>query len=74
MYSSSTSPSSQCNTTSTIAAISSSVEDAMEMAMEVAADDDQPFPAPYREKDWWGHAMDQLKKEKQPCGVAKVVS
>ncbi|KAL7522239.1 hypothetical protein ACHAWX_006939 [Stephanocyclus meneghinianus] len=45
-----------------------------EMAMEVAADDDQPFPAPYREKDWWGHAMEHLKKEKQPCGVAKVVS
>jgi hypothetical protein len=26
-----------------------------EMAMEVAADDDQPFPAPYpNTKDWWG--------------------
>lgn len=25
-----------------------------EMAMEVAADDDQPFPAPYpKKKDWW---------------------
>jgi hypothetical protein len=25
-----------------------------EMAMEVAADDDQPFPAPYpKAKDWW---------------------
>mmetsp|Transcript_24106 Transcript_24106/g.52026 ORF Transcript_24106/g.52026 Transcript_24106/m.52026 type:complete len:468 (+) Transcript_24106:39-1442(+) len=24
-----------------------------EMAMEVAADDDQPFPAPYPKKDWW---------------------
>jgi hypothetical protein len=25
-----------------------------EMAMEVAADDDQPFPAPYpKSKDWW---------------------
>jgi hypothetical protein len=25
-----------------------------EMAMEVAADDDQPFPAPYpNAKDWW---------------------
>lgn len=25
-----------------------------EMAMEVAADDDQPFPAPYpKTKDWW---------------------
>lgn len=35
-----------------------------EMAMEVAADDDQPFPAPYKkDKDWWGQALDQLKKE-----------
>ena len=26
-----------------------------EMAMEVAADDDQPFPAPYpKTTDWWG--------------------
>ena len=25
-----------------------------DMAMEVAADDDQPFPAPYpKKKDWW---------------------
>ena len=25
-----------------------------EMAMEVAADDDQPFPAPHpKKKDWW---------------------
>lgn len=36
-----------------------------EMAMEVAADDDQPFPAPYRKRDWWGQAIHQLKKEKQ---------
>jgi len=27
-----------------------------EMAMEVAADDDQPFPAPYpKKKDWWAN-------------------
>ena len=27
-----------------------------EMVMEVAADDDQPFPAPYpKTKDWWGN-------------------
>lgn len=43
-----------------------------EMAMEVSADDDQPFPAPYRKKDWWGMAVQQLKKENQPCGVSKV--
>ena len=34
-----------------------------EMALEVAADDDQPFPAPYlKPKGWWG-AGKQLKKE-----------
>ena len=33
-----------------------------EMAMEVAADDDQPFPAPYRKKDWWGRLLDKSKK------------
>jgi solute carrier family 25 S-adenosylmethionine transporter 26 len=43
-----------------------------EMAMEVAADDDQPYPAPYRKRDWWGMAVQQLKKEKQPCGVSKI--
>jgi len=32
------------------------------MAMEVAADDDQPFPAPYpKKRDWWA----KRKKEKQ---------
>ncbi|KAL7441818.1 hypothetical protein ACHAXM_010128 [Skeletonema potamos] len=31
-----------------------------EMAMEVAADDDQPFPAPYPEKSgWWAQKMDK---------------
>jgi len=35
-----------------------------EMAMEVAADDDQPFPAPYRKRDWWGQAMQHLKMAK----------
>ena len=34
-----------------------------EMAMEVAADDDQPFPAPYpKKKDWWAN------KEKKKTG------
>ena len=35
------------------------------MAMEVAADDDQPFPAPYRKTNWWGSAMKQIKQAKQ---------
>ena len=35
-----------------------------EMAMEVAADDDQPFPAPYfKEKGWWG-ALQQRQNDK----------
>lgn len=31
-----------------------------EMVMEVAADDDQPFPAPYpKKKDWWAKKQEE---------------
>ena len=36
-----------------------------EMAMEVAADDDQPFPAPYRKNDWWGRLLDKKSNKDQ---------
>ncbi len=33
-----------------------------EMAMEVAADDDQPFPAPHpKKKDWWAKKHNNAK-------------